>query len=174
MQNPPPPPPPGGYPPPPPPGYGQPPAQMPPGAPPVAYAPQAKYGGFWIRVVAYIIDAIILGIIGVIVDVIFRANPNDPSSPGYNIAAVLQLVTSIAYFAGLWTYWGATLGQRLLKLRVVDANTLQPIGFGKAIVRWLGLAVSFLVCFIGVIWVAFDGRKQGWMDKIAGTLVLQG
>jgi uncharacterized RDD family membrane protein YckC len=66
------------------------------------------------------------------------------------------------------------LGQRIFKLRVVDANTGQPIGLGKAVVRWLGLLVSFVVCFVGVIWVAFDARKQGWMDKIAGTLVLQG
>ena len=63
---------------------------------------------------------------------------------------------------------------RVFKLRVVDANTGQPIGLGKALLRWVGLIVSFLVCFVGVIWVAFDGRKQGWMDKIAGTLVVQG
>lgn len=146
------------------------------GYPPPApgFAPQARFGGFWIRVVAYIIDAVILGVVQGIIDVIVRANPSDPSSPGYSVAAVLQIVISAAYFAGLWTYWGATLGQRIFKLRVVDANTMQPIGLGKALVRWLGLVLSFLVCFIGVIWVAFDGRKQGWMDKIAGTLVVQG
>jgi uncharacterized RDD family membrane protein YckC len=74
----------------------------------------------------------------------------------------------------MWTYQGATLGQRIFGLRVVDANTGQRIQLGKAALRWVGLLVSFLVCFIGVIWVAFDGRKQGWMDKIAGTLVLRG
>jgi uncharacterized RDD family membrane protein YckC len=68
---------------------------------------------------------------------------------------------------------GGSLGQRLLGMRVVDATTGQPIGFGKAAVRWLGLILSFVVCFIGVIWVAFDGRKQGWMDKIAGTVVVR-
>ena len=162
MQNPPPPPPPGGMPP-----------MMPPAAAGAMAIPTA-YGGFWIRVVAYVIDGVILGIVGAILNVIFRANPSDPSSPGYNVVQVLNLVISIAYFAGLWTYWGATVGQRLLKLRVVDAKTMQPIGIGKALLRWLGLVVSFLVCFIGVIWVAFDGRKQGWMDKIAGTVVLQG
>jgi uncharacterized RDD family membrane protein YckC len=144
------------------------------GYPAPGYAPQAKYGGFWIRVVAYIIDFIILAVVGVIIQAIFRVNPNDPTSPGYTAASLVQLVIGIAYFAGLWTYWGATVGQRVLKLRVVDANTGQPIGLGKALLRWLGLLVSFLVCFIGVIWVAFDARKQGWMDKIAGTVVVQG
>ncbi|MDQ2922839.1 MAG: RDD family protein [Candidatus Dormibacteraeota bacterium] len=148
---------------------------MPGGAyPPQAYAPQVRYGGFWIRVVAYIIDFIILGVVGGIVDVILHANPSDPNSSGYALANLINFVIDIAYFVGLWTYWGASVGQRIFKLRIVDANTQQPIGVGKAALRWLGLVVSFLVCFVGVIWVAFDARKQGWMDKIAGTLVVQG
>jgi uncharacterized RDD family membrane protein YckC len=106
--------------------------------------------------------------------VIFRVNPNDPTSPGNTAASLVNLVIGIAYFAGLWTYWGATVGQRVLRLRVVDANTGQPIGVGKALLRWLGLFISFIVCFIGVIWVAFDARKQGWHDKIASTVVVQG
>lgn len=188
MQNPPPPPPPGGYAPPPPPPGGFPPPPPPPGGgfppPPPPQAPyggypaqgyvQANYGGFWIRVVAYIIDIILLTIVNAVVDTIFHANPSDPSSSGYGIATFINLVLNIAYFVGLWTYWGATLGQRIFKLRVVDANTLQPIGVGKALLRWVGLFISFIVCFVGVIWVAFDARKQGWMDKIASTVVLQG
>ena len=147
----------------------------PPGFPPQqAYASASAFAGFWIRVVAYVIDFIILAVVEGILDAIFHTSPNARPDTGYSIVQVLNLLISIAYFAGLWTLWGATLGQRIFKLRVVDANTLQPIGFGKALLRWLGLVVSFLVCFIGVIWVAFDSRKQGWMDKIAGTLVLQG
>ncbi len=171
MQNPPPPPPPGSYPPPPPPQV-QPP-QPPYGYPAPGYAAQPRYGGFWIRVVAYIIDAILLGIVGGVLFVIFRVNPNDPTSSGYTAVQLIQLVLSAAYFTGFWTAWGASPGQRIFGLRIVDANTGQPIAVGKAFVRWLGLIISFLVCLIGVIWVAFDGRKQGWMDKIAGTVVVR-
>jgi uncharacterized RDD family membrane protein YckC len=193
MQNPPPPPPPSGdYPPPPPPGNVPPPpppsggypAPPPPPAPmagyqpaypaPVAYASQTSYGGFWIRLVAYIIDAIILGIIGAIFAIPFAVNYTDLNSPGYRASQGIDLILSAIYFTGLWTYMGASLGQRIFGMRVVDANTGQPITFGKALVRWLGLILSFFVCFIGVIWVAFDGRKQGWMDKIANTVVLRG
>ena len=191
MDNPPPPPPPGNLPPPPPPPGGYAPPPPPPGGyipppPPTGgaypvqpaaaygYAPQARYGGFWIRVVAYIIDFIILGIVGGIIDAVLRVNPSDPNNGSNSLGSLINLVIDIAYFAGLWTYMGATLGQRVFKLRVVDANTGQPIGPGKALLRWLGLLVSFLVCFVGVIWVAFDARKQGWMDKIAGTVVVQG
>ena len=137
------------------------------------YAPLANYAGFWIRVVAYIIDAIILGVLGGIIDAIFQVNLQNPTSGNYTAANGLGVLISIAYFAGLWTYMGATLGQRIFGIRVVDANTGQQLTIGKALVRWVGLFIAFIVCFIGVIWVAFDPRKQGWADKIAGTLVLR-
>lgn len=151
----------------------------PPPAPMGGYMPSSapaagNYGGFWIRVVAYIIDIIILGVVNGIIDAIFHVNPTSTASGGSAPASLINLIIDIAYFAGQWSYFGATLGQRVFKLRVVDANTGQQLGIGKALLRWVGLFVSFAVCFVGVIWVAFDARKQGWMDKIAGTLVLQG
>jgi uncharacterized RDD family membrane protein YckC len=169
MQSPPPPPPPSGgmMPPPPPPemsGYQPAPGSM----------PSGNYGGSWIRVVAYVIDAIILIVVGGIIDAIFRVNPSQAGQGAYNAASAINLVIGIAYFSYMWSQQGATLGQRIFKLRVVDVNTGQRITIGKALLRWVGLFVSFLVCFVGVIWVAFDSRKQGWADKIAGTLVLQG
>lgn len=167
MQSPPPPPPPGSMPPPPPPIGG---GYMP--APGMAAA--ANYGGFWIRAVAYIIDGILLSIVGRIIDAVLQVNPSDPSSGPYALASLVQLVIAFAYFSLLWHYQGATLGQRIFKLRVVDANTGQPISIPKGLLRYVGLIISTLVCFIGLIWVAFDQRKQGWADKIAGTLVLQG
>ena len=144
--------------------------------PPMGFATQVRYGGFWIRVVAYIIDAIILAIIGAIIITILGVNLSDPNlaqNSRYQSAQAFDLIVGFLYFAGLWTVLGGSLGQRILGMRVVDANTGAPIGFGKAALRALGLYISFLVCFIGVIWVAFDARKQGWMDKIGGTVVVR-
>jgi uncharacterized RDD family membrane protein YckC len=143
-------------------------------APMQGYAPAATYAGFWIRVVAYIIDGILLAVVGRLIDLALNVNPADTSSGPYALSSFLQLIIDIGYFSYMWSYQGATLGQRIFKLRVVDANTGQRISVGKALLRWLGLLISFLVCFVGIIWVAFDSRKQGWMDKIAGTYVLQG
>ena len=147
--------------------------------------PAARYGGFWIRAVAYIIDTIFLGIVNVVIEAIFQArgtaaigaailNPQSSQSPVYGAVVVVESVVTIAYFVGLWSYTGATLGQRMFRLRVIDANTGGPISLGKALLRWVGIFISSIACFIGLIWVAFDSRKQGWADKIAGTLVLRG
>ena len=164
-------------PPPPPPGYAPPPPpQMPGGYQPIAVASPGRYGGFWIRLVAYIIDAILLGIVGAVLSAPLSVNYSDVGSLSNGAARTsngIDLVLSFLYFTLLWTYMGASLGQRLLGLHVVDAMTGQPITFGKAALRWLGLIISFIVCFVGVIWVAFDPRKQGWMDKIAGTVVVR-
>jgi uncharacterized RDD family membrane protein YckC len=143
-------------------------------APMQGYAPAATYAGFWIRVVAYIIDGILLAVVGRLIDFALSVNPADTSSGPYVLSSFLQLIIDIGYFTYMWSYQGATLGQRIFKLRVVDANTGQRISVGKALLRWLGILISTLACFIGLIWVAFDSRKQGWMDKIAGTYVLQG
>ena len=73
------------------------------------FTPPAQFGGFWIRVVAYIIDAIILGIVNAVIDAILQVNPQNPQSATYGVAVTLEIVLSLAYFAGLWTYMGATL-----------------------------------------------------------------
>lgn len=199
MQNPPPPggaepplPPPGGaYPPPPPPTpYAPPP---PPGAfaPPQAYAVQTAYAGFWIRVVARILDGLILGIpLGILFAVfasvlgVFSQAASTTTDQNAQSAALaifggvflifylIVLVVTFGYWIYFWGTSGQTLAMRLLRLRIVDANTGRSIGYSRAIVRLLMTFVNSLACYIGWIWVAFDPRKQGWHDKVANTVVI--
>jgi uncharacterized RDD family membrane protein YckC len=190
LQNPPPPPPPpsGGYPPPPPPpsgGYPPAPPLSQPGYP-AQYAPQVTYGGFWIRFVAYIIDAIIIFvpifILAIIVGVIAGLGASSSNTNAATATAttgatgIIELIAfliTVGYFVYFWGK-GQTIGMRVFHLRVADAVTGQPIGYGRAALRYLGYVISAIVCYIGLIWAAFDGRKQGWHDKIANTVVLQG
>ncbi|TMF07421.1 MAG: RDD family protein, partial [Chloroflexi bacterium] len=85
-----------------------------------------------------------------------------------------SLLVSLIYFVLFWSSFGGgrTLGMRLFGLKVVREEDLGQMGVLSAFVRWIGLWLSFALCFIGVIWVAFDSRHQGWHDKIARTLVL--
>jgi len=136
-----------------------------------AAAPAAVTGakaGFWIRVVAFIIDSVILYVINLIVGVVL--NPSTTGRSG------IQTLLGIIYFTYFWSassLWpGQTVGDKLLNLRVIktDGTDLTII---QAFIRYVGLVVSILVIFIGVIWVAFDPNKQGWHDKIAGTYVVK-
>ena len=86
----------------------------------------------------------------------------------------LQTLLGVAYFCYFWSSYGKgqTFGMRALNIKVVktDGSQLDLIG---AFIRYVGLIISIACLFIGVIWAAFDGQKQGWHDKIAGTYVVK-
>jgi uncharacterized RDD family membrane protein YckC len=195
--GPPPPPPPGAL------GGGQyPPAQYPPPPqyPTPAYypvpahagpAPGIAYAGFWIRFLAAVIDGIIVGVPLFILflviegpafksytDCINSAGSYLPCGSLYSYGSIqyfnlATIVVQLAYFSVLWSSFGGTLGQRMLGLHVVDAATGRNIGIGRAIGRYIGYLISAAVLLIGLIWAAFDPRKQGWHDKMASTFVVR-
>jgi uncharacterized RDD family membrane protein YckC len=122
--------------------------------------------GFLTRTLAFLFDAILLGIIGTILAGILFAD----AAPTTGFVLLLDLV----YFSYFWSAQGGgrTPGMRALNIKIVktDGSDLTVSG---AVIRYVGLLVSFFVIFLGVIWVAFDAQKQGWHDKIAGTYVIR-
>jgi len=144
--------------------------------PPVAsvsgiVAADSSYGGFWIRLAAYILDVIILGIPIAILR--FALNPSDPSSGHPVLVFVLTIVIEVAYFAGFWSSGlQATLGQKICGLRVVSASDFGKISFSRATGRFFAMILSGLIFCIGFLMIAFTERKQGLHDMIAGTYVI--
>jgi len=132
-------------------------------------AATTEKAGFGTRFLAILIDSIGLGIISGLLAGVFNAG-----GPGSTTASSLQTLIGIAYFCYFWSTYGKgqTLGMRALNIRVVktDGSQLDLMG---AFIRYIGLIVSIACLFIGVIWAAFDGNKQGWHDKIAGTYVVK-
>jgi uncharacterized RDD family membrane protein YckC len=156
-------------------------------------APGIAYAGFWIRFIAAFIDGIIIGVPLLILflviegpavksysDCINSAGAGSYASCGsiygygsiqyFNLATI---VVQLVYFSVMWSSFGGTLGQRMLGLHVVDAATGGQIGIGRAIGRYIGYLISAFVLLIGLIWAAFDPRKQGWHDKMASTFVVR-
>jgi uncharacterized RDD family membrane protein YckC len=137
-------------------------------------APGLTYGGFWIRLIAFIIDAVALGILTAALAPIFGAGTVIPTNGGVDYAAnALSTLFGLVYFVGLWAWRGQTLGMMVFNLRIVNASDGTSVDVIRALLRYVGLIISFAVIFIGVIWVAFDGRKQGWHDKMASTVVVR-
>ncbi len=81
------------------------------------------------------------------------------------------LIAALAYFTGMWAWRGTTVGGIVLGLKVVRVDG-QPVTFAVALVRALAGAFSIVVLFLGMFWIGWDSEKQGWHDKIAGTVVL--
>ena len=133
--------------------------------------------GFGIRTLAYLVDAILLSFVGgAFPYLVISTSSTAPVNAGQQATASSggSVLVSLIYFVIFWSWIGGgrTLGMRLFKLRVVRERDWAPLSVWNAVVRWLGLWLSFALCFIGVIWVAFDQRHQGWHDKLARTLVV--
>lgn len=111
--------------------------------------------GFWIRVAALAIDVMLIGSIAVLMSM-----------------GPLFLLALAIYGAVMWKLKGSTIGGIVCGLKVVRTNDA-PLDWTVAVVRALGCFLSLLVAGLGFIWVAFDDDKQGWHDKIAGTLVVR-
>jgi len=123
--------------------------------------------GFWRRTGAWVIDAVLLSIVSGILTGILAGGD---SARGVGLNGLVGL----AYYLYFWSSYGhgQTLGNRALGIRVVKTDGSE-LGLGTALLRYVGLIISFAALFIGVIWVAFDKNKQGWHDKIASTFVIR-
>lgn len=134
-----------------------------------------EYAGFWIRTGAAIIDSILLLIIIVpILTLIYNIDywAGEPLIAGFLDILINYILPAIAVII-FWIYKSATPGKMALKLSIVDAKTGGKPSTGQFIGRYLGYYVAMLPLFLGIIWVGIDKRKQGWHDKLAGTVVLR-
>ena len=135
---------------------------------------QVAYGGFWIRLVAYIIDAILLGILGGVLASIFGIPLMQTDWEHYD--PTLNLVS----FAIGWLYFallesserGATVGKMAMGLRVVTSD-FQRLSFMNATGRYFAKILSAIILGIGFLMIAFTDRKRGLHDMIADTLVIK-
>ncbi len=135
-------------------------------------APGVRYVGFWARVGASLIDT--LAMMFVVVPLLLWYFGSDwafaTGIAAFTINYVLPGVAVVAF----WIARGATPGKMAISAIIVDADTFAEPTPGKLVVRYLGYYVSLIPLGVGLLWVAFDARKQGWHDKIANTVVIKG
>lgn len=142
---------------------------------PLASAVAGGYAGFWLRVVAAIIDIFIL-VAGVSILALFLAHAGGVFT---NLAAVVARHIGVSWAIG-WLYSAllessskqATLGKMAAGIVVTDLDGSR-ICFIRATVRYFGKTISHLILFIGFIMAAFTERKQTLHDMMAGCLVMK-
>jgi uncharacterized RDD family membrane protein YckC len=143
--------------------------QPPPPAP--RYAPSGPSGpraSFGRRLVAILLDWIILGIAYGILVAIFGYD-DDGTGPSNGLSFLIG-IAYFTYFEG--TARGQTPGKMALAIRVVDFNTGTSIGHGRAALRYVGRILSTIPCLLGYFWMLWDREKQTWHDKIANDVVV--
>lgn len=149
-----------------------------------APAPAVRYGGFWIRFVAVLIDGLVLGIVvwpvSAMLAVMIGIAGGSVSMPGLGIRLVRGIVVWALFLLAGWIYEAtlesssrqATLGKMALGLKVTDEYG-NRISFARASGRFFAKILSRMILFIGYIMAGFTERKRALHDMIAGTLVIR-
>jgi len=130
-----------------------------------------EYVGFWARVGASLIDSIAtLGLVVVLSVCFFGGAPEGAGGlADFTISWIIPAIAVLVF----WFARGATPGKMVIHAVIVDATTLAPPTYWQYVGRYLGYFVSAIPLCLGLIWVAFDARKQGWHDKMANTVVIR-
>ena len=133
------------------------------------------YAGFWIRTAAALIDTILVLVIILPLLTLAYGREYWVSDLFYHGVwdLLLNYVLPAVAVVLFWIYKSATPGKMVLKLRIVDARTGGKPSVGQLVGRYLAYYISIIPLMLGIIWVGIDKRKQGWHDKLAGTLVIK-
>jgi len=133
------------------------------------------FAGFWVRVGASIIDTVLILLITLpLVTAVYGTDYWQSESLvngvwDFLISYILPAVVVILF----WLYKSATPGKMMLGLEVISLGKTNKLSVGQSIGRYIAYYPSMAVFLIGIIWVAFDKRKQGWHDKLANTAVVK-
>jgi uncharacterized RDD family membrane protein YckC len=132
-------------------------------------APELEYVGFWKRFVATLLDTLVVVLVALPVLKIYAIGLG---APGRYTEFVVETVLELVLVVALWVSFGATPGKMLFGARVVDSVSGKKPGLGQSLARYLAYYVSIAPLGLGFLWIAWDRKKQGFHDKIAGTVVV--
>jgi uncharacterized RDD family membrane protein YckC len=151
-------------------------------------APGIEFAGHGSRLVAYLLDSVLITVVVIAIAIVagavfvggltIDAGGNTASLSGAAVvSAVLAFLVifavTLVYFPFFWARGGQTPGMMPFRLRVVRDRDGGRIGWGTAWLRLLGMWAASAVFYLGFIWIFIDGRRRGWHDLIAGTVVIR-
>ncbi len=151
-------------------------------------APGVEFAPHGARLVAYLVDSVILIALAValalVIGLVFLggASASDDGRTveiapaavvGTFVLMIAILLLVVLYFPFFWARGGQTPGMRIFGLRVVRDRDGGRIGWGAALLRILGMYVASAVFYLGFIWILVDKRRRGFHDLIAGTVVVK-
>ena len=145
-------------------------------------AVELEYVGFWARVGATIIDTVLILLVTTPLMLAFSGSSYWVYTDSYwvytsltegPIAFLVQWVLPAIAVIIFWMTRQATPGKMVILAKIVDADSGKPPTTGQIIGRYFAYYVSSIPLGLGFLWIAFDRKKQGWHDKLAGTVVVR-
>jgi uncharacterized RDD family membrane protein YckC len=137
-----------------------------------------RYVGLATRVIAFVVDAALINLVAIIVAVgaalilsLFHL-PDNLKTVLVAVGGAAYILWTLGYFVVFWSTTGQTPGARVMQIRVITANggEFKP---RRAARRCIGVVLAALPLFAGYVLILFDGRRRGFQDRFAGTLVVE-
>lgn len=151
---------------------------------------EGQYAGFVTRMIAFVIDILIInvsvlvvtGVVLLILNFFYQLYMLLPWAPtgragnfsswASGLVALLTLIFMLWLYPTIfWMISGQTFGKRIMGLRVVRMNG-EEMTLARGLLRVLGYLLSALPIFLGFIWVIFSDKRRGWHDMLSGTCVI--
>jgi uncharacterized RDD family membrane protein YckC len=147
---------------------------------PVEAEPEAgtRYIGLATRVIAFVLDAALINLVAVVVEVgaalilSLLHLPHGLKAVVIALGAAAYVLWTIGYFAAFWSTTGQTPGNRVMQIRVVSLSG-GPLKPRAALLRCIGLLLAALPLFAGYVLILFDAKRRGFHDRLARTLVIE-
>ncbi|MCG7489294.1 RDD family protein [Vibrio sp. Of14-4] len=134
-----------------------------------------EYAGFWPRLVATLIDTVLLFLFTMPVMFLVYGelywDSDDFILGGWDV--ILNWICPLVATITFWIYRSATPGKIVFGLEVLDAETGSKITISTSIIRYFSYYVSAIPLCLGFIWICLNSKRQGWHDLIAGTIVVR-
>ena len=130
------------------------------------------------RLSSWLVDVVVLSIIYIALILLFGVDIEEATIAGGNLSTTISAahVLMAAIGIGYYTYFfgkGQTPGMKLVEIKLIRADGVEPVGCGKGFLRWFGMEISGMVLLLGYVWILVDKKRQGWHDKIVGTYVVK-
>lgn len=145
------------------------------------------------RLVAGILDIIVIAIISIILSLAGVVETADADAEFNAVSSIVQAIIVLVYYVGMTATLGQTLGKMAMGIKVVNIDgekpgpgavltrevivrvlgTILAVVLGPVIDPGTGALIGGIVGFIAVVWILFDDRRQGLHDKAAKTFVVR-
>ncbi|PID70418.1 hypothetical protein CSB37_01875 [bacterium DOLZORAL124_38_8] len=133
---------------------------------------QISYCGFWKRVAVSVIDDFVskvgLFLLSLIALSVSMPTEETPLLVGSLFGLIVVVVNIVLYFSK-----GKTIGDYVMKTRLVDAKTLEKPSFGQLIGRFFAKIISAIPLGLGFMWAGWSKEKTAWHDSMSGTRYIE-
>lgn len=130
------------------------------------------------RLASYLVDVVVLSVIYIALIFLSGVQIEEEAIAGgdFSMTFIAIYILMAAIAIGYYTYFfgkGQTPGMKLVEVKLIRTDGVEPVGYKKGFFRWIGMEISGMVLFLGYVWILIDKKRQGWHDKIAGTYVVK-